>query len=75
MAEHAAATTVDGAASATSSLAKRAELDAVVRAVLAVSSGLDLTATLQQIVDAAAGLVGARYAALAVLGRVWHVDR
>ena len=75
MAEHAAATTVDGAASATSSLAKRAELDAVVRAVLAVSSGLDLTATLQQIVEAAAGLVDTRYAALAVLGRVWQVDR
>ena len=77
MAEHATTTApaVDGAASVTSSVAKRAELDAVVRAVLAVSSGLDLTATLQQIVEAAAGLVDARYAALSVLGRAWRVDQ
>jgi signal transduction histidine kinase len=77
MAEHATttATAVDGAASVTSSVTKRAELDALVRAVLAVSSGLDLTATLQQIVDAAADLADARYAALAVLGRAWRVDQ
>ena len=39
MAEHATttATAVDGASSVTSSVAKRAELDAVVRAVVAVS--------------------------------------
>src|SRR5664279_5516619 len=77
MADHASVRVAggDGAASVTSSAANRAELDAVVRAVLAVSSGLDLTATLQQIVEAVAGLVDARYAALAVRGRVWQVDR
>ena len=36
-------------------------------AVMAVSSGLDLSTTLQRIVDAAASLVDARYAALGVL--------
>jgi signal transduction histidine kinase len=50
-------------------------LDAVMRAVLAVSSGLDLTATLQQIVAAATDLVDARYAALAVPGRGGQLDR
>ena len=43
-------------------------LDAVMGAVLAVSAGLDVEVTLQQIVTAAAGLVDARYAALGVLG-------
>ena len=65
----------DGAAAVTSSVAERARFDAVMRAVLAVSSGLDLTDTLQQIVEAAAGLVDARYAALSVLGRAWRVDQ
>src|SRR5664279_163393 len=76
MADHAAPSDAGDTvlASVTSSVAG-ARLDAVMRAVLAVSSGLDLTATLQQIVDAAAGLVDARYAALAVLGRAWKVDR
>ena len=58
----------DGAAAVTSSVAERARFDAVMRAVLAVSSGLDLTATLQQIVDAAADLANARYDALAAPG-------
>ena len=60
--------------SVTSSVAG-ARLDAVMRAVLAVSSGLDLTATLHQIVAAAAELVDARYAALAVPGRGGQLDR
>ncbi len=64
----------DGAAAVTSSVAERARFDAVMRAVLAVSSGLDLTATLQQIVDAAADLADARYAALAAPGRA-ELDR
>ena len=64
----------DGAAAVTSSVAERARFDAVMRAVLAVSSGLDLTATLQQIVDAAADLANARYAALAAPGRA-ELDR
>jgi len=74
MAEPAAAAGGNGAASVTSSMAET-RLDAVMRAVLAVSSGLDLTATLQQIVAAAADLVDARYAALAVPGRDGQVDR
>jgi two-component system, NarL family, sensor histidine kinase DevS len=47
---------------------RRNDLDALVRAVLAVSSGLALDATLRQIVEAAVDLVDARYGALAVLG-------
>ena len=46
----------------------RERMDALVHAVLAVSSGLALDATLRQIVDAAVDLVDARYGALAVLG-------
>ncbi len=74
----AAAAGGNGAASVTSSVTSSvagARLDAVMRAVLAVSSGLDLTATLQQIVVAAAELVAARYAALAVLGRGGQLDQ
>ena len=75
MADHAAPSDAgDGPASVTSSVAG-ARLDAVMRAVLAVSSGLDLTATLQQIVAAAAELVDARYAALAVPGRDGQLDQ
>jgi signal transduction histidine kinase len=43
-------------------------MDALLDAVLAVSSGLDLDATLRQIVQAAIDLVDARYGALGVLG-------
>jgi signal transduction histidine kinase len=43
-------------------------MDALWDAVLAVSSGLELDATLQRIVHAAIDLVGARYGALGVLG-------
>ena len=46
----------------------RERMDALVRAVLTVSSGLALDATLKQIVEAAVDLVDARYGALAVLG-------
>ena len=46
----------------------RERMDALVRAVLAVSFGLALDATLKQIVEAAVDLVDARYGALAVLG-------
>ena len=76
MADHAAPSDAGDTvlASVTSSVAG-ARLDAVMRAVLAVSSGLDLTATLQQIVAAAADLVDARYAALAVPGRGGQLDR
>lgn len=41
----------------------------LIEAVMAVSSGLSLQATLYQIVDAACELVGARYGALGVLGK------
>ena len=43
-------------------------MDALLDAVLAVSAGLDLDQTLQQIVHAAMELVDARYGALGVLG-------
>jgi transcriptional regulator with GAF, ATPase, and Fis domain len=43
-------------------------MDALLDAVLAVSSGLDLDATLRRIVQAAIDLVDARYGALGVLG-------
>ncbi len=46
----------------------RERLDALVQAVLAVSSGLALDATLRRIVEAAVDLVDARYGALYVLG-------
>ena len=46
----------------------RERMDALVQAVLAVSSGLALDATLRRIVEAAVDLVDARYGALAVLG-------
>lgn len=46
----------------------RDRMDALLQAVLAVSSGLDLNATLRQIVHAAIELVDARYAAVGVLG-------
>jgi len=77
MADHAAPSDAGDTvvASVTSSSVAGARLDAVMRAVLAVSSGLDLTATLQQIVAAAAELVDARYAALAVPGRGGQLDR
>jgi GAF domain-containing protein len=43
-------------------------MDGLLEAVLAVSSGLELDATLRQIVQAAVDLVDARYGALGVLG-------
>ncbi len=46
----------------------RERMDALLDAVLAVSSGLELDATLERIVQAAIELVGARYGALGVLG-------
>jgi len=46
----------------------RERMDALLDAIMAVSSGLDLAATLRQIVQAARELVGARYGALGVLG-------
>jgi len=46
----------------------RDRMDALLDAVMAVSSGLDLDATLRQIVQAAIDLVDARYGALGVLG-------
>ncbi|WP_245645823.1 GAF domain-containing sensor histidine kinase [Pseudonocardia acaciae] len=46
----------------------RDQLDSLLEAVLAVSSGLDLDETLRQIVAAARNLVDARYGALGVLG-------
>jgi len=45
----------------------RSRMDALLEAVLAVSAGLELDATLRQIVRAATDLVGARYGALGVL--------
>ncbi|SDP47183.1 Histidine kinase-, DNA gyrase B-, and HSP90-like ATPase [Nakamurella panacisegetis] len=45
----------------------RERMDALLDAVLAVSSGLDLDATLRQIVQAAMDLVDARYGALGLL--------
>ena len=49
-------------------VAVRSRMDALLEAVLAVSSGLELDKTLDQIVAAARGLVGARYCALSLLG-------
>lgn len=46
----------------------RARVDALLDAVMAISSGLDLNMTLRQIVKAATELVDARYGALGVLG-------
>ena len=45
----------------------RSRMDALLDAVLAISTGLELDATLRQIVHAATHLVGARYGALGVL--------
>ncbi|MFD6064299.1 GAF domain-containing sensor histidine kinase [Rhodococcus wratislaviensis] len=45
----------------------REHFDALLEAMLTVSSGLDLAATLRRIVDAAIGLVDCRYGALGVL--------
>ena len=47
---------------------RRDRLDGLVEAMLVVNSGLELDATLQTIVHAAAGLVDARYGALGVRG-------
>jgi signal transduction histidine kinase len=46
----------------------RSRMDGLLDAVLVVSSGLELDATLRQIVKASAELVGARYGALGVIG-------
>ncbi|MEC3982229.1 sensor histidine kinase [Amycolatopsis sp. H20-H5] len=46
----------------------RTRMDALLEAVLAVSSGIELDATLRRIVAVAIELVGARYGALGVLG-------
>ncbi|WP_028924210.1 GAF domain-containing protein [Pseudonocardia acaciae] len=46
----------------------RDQLDELLEAVVAISSGLDLDATLHRIVEAAMSLVDARYGALGVLG-------
>jgi GAF domain-containing protein len=46
----------------------RERMDALLDAVLAVSSGLELDSTLRQIVQAAIDLVDARYGALGVIG-------
>jgi two-component system, NarL family, sensor histidine kinase DevS len=46
----------------------RDQLDSLLEAVVAVSSGLDLDQTLRRIVEAAMNLVDARYGALGVLG-------
>jgi signal transduction histidine kinase len=46
----------------------REQMDALLDAVMAVSSGLELNSTLRQIVQAAIDLVDARYGALGVLG-------
>jgi signal transduction histidine kinase len=48
-------------------ITSREQLDALLEAVLTVSSGLDLAATLRRIVDAATALVDCRYGALGVL--------
>jgi len=53
----------------------RERMDALVRAVLAASSGLALDATLRRIVEAAVDLVDARYGALAVLGDAGVFER
>ena len=50
-------------------------MDALLDAVLAVSSGLDLDATLRRIVQAAIDLVDARYGALGVLGEGGMLDQ
>ncbi|GAB2817711.1 GAF domain-containing sensor histidine kinase [Lentzea nigeriaca] len=47
----------------------RDKMQGLLDAVLAVGSGLELDSTLQRIVQAAVGLVGARYGALGVLGQ------
>ncbi|GIM86475.1 sensor histidine kinase [Salinispora arenicola] len=47
----------------------RERLRALLDAVVGISTDLDLSSTLQRIVEAACGLAGARYGALGVLGR------
>ncbi len=49
-------------------LATRDRMHGLLEAVVAVGSGLDLETTLKRIVEAAVGLVDARYGALAVIG-------
>jgi signal transduction histidine kinase len=49
-------------------LATRDRMHSLLEAVVAVGSGLDLETTLQRIVEAAVGLVDARYGALGVIG-------
>jgi hypothetical protein len=49
-------------------LAARDRMHALLEAVVAIGSGLDLEATLRRIVEAAAGLVDAAYGALGVIG-------
>ena len=53
----------------------RDRMDALLGAVLAVSSGLDLDTTLQRIVQAAIDLVDARYGALGVIGEGGRLSR
>src|SRR5271166_270554 len=49
-------------------LATRDRMHSLLEAVVAIGSGLDLETTLKRIVEAAAGLVDARYGALGVIG-------
>jgi signal transduction histidine kinase len=49
-------------------VASRERLRALLDAVVTIGSDLELAATLQRIVEAACGLVGARYGAMGVLG-------
>jgi signal transduction histidine kinase len=53
----------------------RDRMQGLLDAVLAVAAGLDLDMTLRRIVEAAAGLVDARYGALAVLGPDGGISR
>ncbi len=48
-------------------------MDALLEAVVAISSGLDLPSTLRRIVAAAVGLVDATYGALGVIGDGDHL--
>ena len=49
-------------------LATRDRMHGLLEAVVAIGSGLDLETTLKRIVEAAVGLVDARYGALGVIG-------
>src|SRR6476659_9994619 len=53
----------------------RDRMDALLKSVLAVSSGLDLDTTLRQIVQAAIDLVDARYGALGVFGEEGNLSQ